>query len=105
MNDHEFEKAFSRLRDFANTNALAQPVMDISETVKVDRSPCMIEYKDSASVLSLIEAVGSGVGIMNTDSGLFLFGHTYPKGTIFCIWRNKLFLVSKIPGVEYGAGK
>ncbi len=41
-----------------------------------------IKYLDPASVEQIIEAHGSGSGILNTDRGLFLVttGKTHPKG-------------------------
>lgn len=51
-----------------------------------------ITYTTPASVLAIITAYGTGKGVLNTDTGLWLeaTGKIYPKGTVFEVKRGSI---------------
>ena len=55
-----------------------------------------ITYTTPDTVLAIITAYGTGAGIQNTDTGLWLesTGKTYPKGTVFEVRRGSIKVFS-----------
>jgi len=51
-----------------------------------------ITYTDPASVRRIMDANGSGMGILNTDTGLWIADHrkTYPKGSVFYVSKSRI---------------